>query len=39
MFAEAGYGRFKTNDVIMEGDALDNAKVLGVVTFMVKSLD
>ncbi|WP_241575163.1 hypothetical protein [Rosenbergiella nectarea] len=39
MFAEVGDGFFKTNDGIIEGDALDDAKVLGVVTFMVKSLD
>ncbi|WP_241648802.1 hypothetical protein [Rosenbergiella collisarenosi] len=39
MFAEVGHGRFKTNDGIIEGDALDDARVLGVVTFMVKSLD
>ncbi|WP_241597457.1 hypothetical protein [Rosenbergiella epipactidis] len=38
MFAEVGYGKFKTNDGIIEGDALDDARVLGVVTFMVKEL-
>jgi len=38
MFAEVGNGKFKTNDGIIEGDALDDAKVLGVVTFMVKEL-
>lgn len=38
MFAEVGDGVFKTNDGIIEDDALDNAKVLGVVTFMVKEL-
>lgn len=38
MFAEVGRGRFKTNDGIIEGDALDDARVLGVVTFMVKEL-
>ncbi|WP_241610311.1 hypothetical protein [Rosenbergiella epipactidis] len=38
MFAEVGDGVFKTNDGIIEGDALDDAKVLGVVTFMVKEL-
>ena len=36
MFAEVGDGVFKTNDGIIEGDALDDARVLGVVTFMVK---
>ena len=39
MFAEVGDGAFKTNDGIIDGDALDDARVLGVVTFMVKSLD
>ena len=39
MFAEVGDGVFKTNDGIIDGDALDDARVLGVVTFMVKSLD
>ncbi|MBT0725169.1 hypothetical protein HH682_12225 [Rosenbergiella sp. S61] len=39
MFAEVGHGRFKTNDGIIEGDALDDARVLGVVTYRVKSLD
>ncbi|SEQ28213.1 hypothetical protein SAMN05216522_10231 [Rosenbergiella nectarea] len=38
MFAEVGHGGFKTNDGIIEGDALDDARVLGVVTFMVKEL-
>lgn len=38
MFAEVGDGVFKTNDAIIEGDALDDARVLGVVTFMVKEL-
>ena len=38
MFAEVGDGVFKTNDGIIEGDALDDAKVLGVVTFMVKEI-
>lgn len=38
MFAEVGDGVFKTNDGIIEGDALDDARVLGVVTFMVKEL-
>ncbi|WP_241603027.1 hypothetical protein [Rosenbergiella nectarea] len=38
MFAEVGDGRFKTNDGIIEGDALDDVRVLGVVTFMVKEL-
>ncbi|WP_241610122.1 hypothetical protein [Rosenbergiella epipactidis] len=39
MFADVGYGVFKVNDAIIESDALDDARVLGVVTFMVKSLD
>lgn len=38
MFAEVGDGVFNTNDGIIEGDALDDARVLGVVTFMVKEL-
>jgi len=38
MFAEVGDGVFKTNDGIIEGDALDDVRVLGVVTFMVKEL-
>ena len=38
MFAEVGDGVFKTNDGIIEGDALDDARVLGVVTFRVKEL-
>jgi len=38
MFAEGGDGIFKTNDGIIEGGALDDARVLGVVTFMVKEL-
>ncbi|QGX91271.1 hypothetical protein EFZ10_06285 [Tatumella sp. TA1] len=38
MFAEVGDGVFKTNDGIIEGDALDDARVLGVVTFMVKEI-
>ena len=38
MFAEVGDGVFKTNDGIIEGEALDDAKVLGMVTFMVKEL-
>ena len=38
MFAEVGDGFFKTNDGIIEGDGLDDARVLGVVTFMVKEL-
>jgi len=38
MFAEVGDGVFKTNDGIIEDDALDDARVLGVVTFMVKEL-
>ena len=38
MFAEVGNGIFKTNDGIIEGDALDDVRVLGVVTFMVKEL-
>ena len=36
MFAELGDGVFKTNDDIIEGYALDDARVLGVVTFVVK---
>jgi len=39
MFAEVGNGIFKTYDGIIEGDDLDDVRVLGVVTFMVKSLD
>ncbi|MBT0726783.1 hypothetical protein [Rosenbergiella australiborealis] len=39
MFAEVGYGKFKSNDGTIEGGALDDAKVLGVVIFMVKSLN
>lgn len=38
IFADVGDGVFKTNDGIIEGDTLDDAKVLGVVTFMVKEL-
>ena len=38
VFAEVGHGGFKTNDGIIEGDALDDARVLGVVTFMVKEI-
>jgi len=38
IFAEVGDGVFKTNNGIIEGDALDGAIVLGVVTFMVKEL-
>jgi len=30
--------KFKAHNNIIEGDALDDAKVLGVVTFMVKEL-
>lgn len=37
MFATVGAGRFITDGGIIEGDALDDARVIGVVTFMVKS--
>lgn len=39
MFAEVGDESFITNDGTIEGDALDDARVLGVVTYMVKSLE
>ncbi|WP_241569071.1 hypothetical protein [Rosenbergiella collisarenosi] len=38
VFAVVGHGKFKTNEGIIEGDALDDARVLGVVTFMVKEI-
>lgn len=38
MFAKVGNGRFITNDGIIEGDALNDARVLGVVTYMVKEI-
>ena len=37
MFATVGAGRFITDGGIIDGDALDDARVIGVVTFMVKS--
>lgn len=37
MFATIGAGRFITDGGIKEGDALDDTRVIGVVTFMVKS--
>ncbi|WP_029687393.1 hypothetical protein [Tatumella saanichensis] len=36
VFAEVGARRYITNDGVIEGDALDDARVIGVVTFMVK---
>lgn len=38
MFATVGAGQFITNGWIIEGDILDDARVIGVVTHMVKSL-
>ena len=38
MFATVGPGHFITDDGIIEGDALDDARVIGVVTYFVKSL-
>ncbi len=37
LFATVGAGRFITDGGIIEGDELDDARVIGVVTFMVKS--
>ena len=37
VFGQVGAKRFLTNDGIIEGDALDDAKVIGVVTHLVKS--
>ena len=37
MFATVGDRRFITDGGIIEGDTLDDARVIGVVTFMVKS--
>ena len=37
MFATVGAGRFITDGGIIEGDTLDDARVIGVVTYMVKS--
>lgn len=37
MFATVGPGHFITDDGIIEGDALDDSRVIGVVTYMVKS--
>ena len=36
VFATVGAGRFITDGGIIEGDALDDARVIGVVTFMMK---
>ena len=36
-FATVGDRRFITNEGIIEGDTLDDARVIGVVTYMVKS--
>ncbi|MBS0854933.1 MULTISPECIES: hypothetical protein [unclassified Tatumella] len=38
MFATVGAGRFITDGGIIEGDALDDTRVIGVVTFMVKDI-
>lgn len=37
LFATVGAGRFITDGGIIEGDSLDDVRVIGVVTFMVKS--
>ena len=37
MFATVGDRRFITNEGLIEWDTLDDAMVIGVVTFMVKS--
>ena len=39
VFAEVGAKRFLTNDGIIEGDALDDTQVIGVVTHLVKSFN
>ena len=38
VFAEVGAARFITDGGIIEGDVLDDARVIGVVTYFVKSL-
>jgi len=38
VFATVGAGRFITDGGIIEGDALNDARVIGVVTYFVKSL-
>ncbi|GAA0517142.1 hypothetical protein GCM10009414_28460 [Tatumella terrea] len=38
IFATVGAGRFITDGGILEGDALEDARVIGVVTYFVKSL-
>ena len=38
VFATVGAGRFITDGGIIEGDALDDTRVIGVVTYFVKSL-
>ena len=38
VFATVGAGRFITDGGIIEGDVLDDARVIGVVTYFVKSL-
>ena len=38
VFATVDAGRFITDGGIIEGDALDDARVIGVVTYFVKSL-
>lgn len=37
IFAMVGTGRFITNEGVIEGDTLDDARVIWVVTHMVKS--
>jgi len=39
MFAEVGNEKFKNTDGIIECDAFDNARMLGLVKFKAKSLD
>ncbi|MBS0857225.1 MULTISPECIES: hypothetical protein [unclassified Tatumella] len=39
VFATVGAGRFITDGGIIEGDALDDARVIGVVTHLVKSFE
>lgn len=38
-FEIVGAGLFITDGGIIEGDTLDDARVIGVVTYMVKSFD
>lgn len=38
VFAEVGARRYITNDGVIEGDVLDDARVIGVVTYFLKSL-